>query len=651
MTSLFRKMSSSAGAIAARLAPRQFARREEGTVTAFAAMIFVLMVGISGIAIDIMRYETQRTQLQYTLDRAILAAASLTQPYDPEGVVRNYFEVAGIEDYRLDVRVEEGVNFRRVHAYAELEVRSLFMHLFGVRVMSTPAIGAAEERVRNIEVSMVLDISGSMGSNSRMTNMRPAAREFVTELLQANNNINNEMLVSVSIVPYNGMVNAGDIIESVFTFDATHDQSSCARFSPVISSYFYDVATMGPWDANFWPPSSYTSTAIDPTQPIQRISHWDRANEDDDELFDDSYCRTDNYGAILPWQHNETALHDHIDALSTGGWTAIDVGMNWGVALLDPAAAPAVADLVAANIVHSDFSQRPAPYIDGNPVTLLDDETIKVVVLMTDGANTNQYDLREVWEHNGAYYYDGSTPPNDARYIGFNSGRAPIFRHAGVDGVLSEGEIDNGRWDFGDDRFSIWWEDRGLDGEFWIPVSEPYDPRGPGGTWSSVPEGGWAAYGLANPDGTPISDWQDRRANAYDPDRDNDGLPDGYDGTVMPWSGLFANVTAGYIAAEWLAAPANESGNWDFHNLVATNASYLFAARNEADDNLRAICDAANAAGIVVFTIGFEAPTGGQEVMHYCASTDAQYFAVVGAEISLAFASIAQTINQLRLIQ
>lgn len=638
MTGLFRKMSSSAGAIAARLAPRQFTRREEGTVTAFAAMIFVLMVGISGIAIDIMRYETQRTQLQYTLDRAILAAASLTQPYDPEGVVRNYFEVAGIEGYRLDVRVEEGVNFRRVHAYAELEVRSLFMHLFGVRVMSTPAIGAAEERVRNIEVSMVLDISGSMGSNSRMTNMRPAAREFVTEVLQANNNINNEMLVSVSIVPYNGMVNAGDIIESVFTFDATHDQSSCARFS----AYDEDNPALTP-------DSDFLSTGIDPSVEIQRIAHWDRANEGDyEELFSYPYCRTDNYGAILPWQHNETALHDHIDALSTGGWTAIDVGMNWGVALLDPAAAPAVANLVAANIVHSDFSQRPAPYIDGNPVTLLDDETIKVVVLMTDGANTNQYDLREVWEHNGAYYYDGSTPPNDARYIGFNSGRAPIFRHAGADGVLSEGYYDDARWRFGDDEFSIWWEDRGLDGEFWIPTG---DPRAGGGGWSSEPVGGWAAYGMANPDGTPISDWQDRRANAYDPDRDNDGLPDGFDGTVMPWSGLFANVTAANLATEWLAAPANASGNWDFHNLVASNASYLFAARNEGDENLRAICDAANAAGIVVFTIGFEAPTGGQQVMQYCATTDAHYFDVEGVEISLAFASIAQTINQLRLIQ
>ncbi len=594
MPGLFRKMSSSAGAIAARLAPRRYIQREEGTVTAFAIMMFVLMVGVSGIAIDVMRYETQRTQLQYTLDRAILAAASLTQPYDPEGVVRDYFSVAGIEDYRLDVRVEEGVNFRRVHAYAELEVRSLFMQLFGVPVMSTPAIGAAEERVRNIEVSMVLDISGSMGSNSRMTNMRPAAREFVTEVLQANDNINDEMLVSVSIVPYNGMVNAGDIIESVFTFDAVHSQSSCARFSA------YDED-----NPQLTPNSDYLTTAIDPAVPIQRIAHWDRDNEDDDELFSRAYCRTDNYGSILPWQHNETALHDHINALSTGGWTAIDVGMNWGVALLDPAAAPAVTGLVAANYVHNDFSQRPAPYVDGDPGTLLDDETIKVVVLMTDGENTNQYDLRDP----------------------YRTGYAPIFRH---EGALTA--------DPDDDIYSVWWEDRG---QFWIPTG---DPREPNGSWSASPHGGFGDYGLSSTDWYGAGyDMYDRLAE-YTFDATNTG-------NLLPWTELWATYTAEYIAEEWLESPAEASGQWDYHNDVATNASYRFAARTEADENLRAICDVANAAGIVVFAIGFEAPSGGQAVMQHCATTDAHYYDVDGIEISQAFASIAQTINQLRLIQ
>ncbi|MBL4627509.1 MAG: VWA domain-containing protein [Roseicyclus sp.] len=570
MTGLFNKMSTSASAIAARLAPRRFIQREEGTITAFAVMMFILMVGVSGIAIDVMRYETQRTQLQYTLDRAVLAAASLTQPYDPEGVVRDYFTIAGIEGYRLDVRVDEGLNFRRVHAYAELEVRSLFMQLFGVRVMTTPAIGAAEERVRNIEVSMVLDISGSMGSNNRMTNMRPAAREFVTELLSANDNVNNENLVSISIVPYNGRVNGGAMIGSVFAFDDIHTQSNCARFFA----------------------ADYQTTAIDPADPIQRISHWDRNNEDDDQLFDRPYCQTDQYAAILPWQHTEAPLHAHINSLNTGGWTAIDIGMNWAVALLDPAAQPAVDGLIAAGLVDTDFEDRPAPFRDDDPVTQLDDETIKVVVLMTDGANTNQYDLRDP----------------------YRTGYAPVFYHAD------------------DDQYSVWWE---AQGQFWIPAD---DPRDAGGHWQNSPYDGWSIYGMTS------AEFAADGPNAYDP-------VSATDGTVLAWPDLWAAYTAEWISEEWFEEPARASGNWTFHNQVADNASYRTAGRTQADTNLRAICDVANTNGIVVFAIGFEAPSGGQAVMRYCASSDAHYYDVEGIEISQAFASIARTINQLRLIQ
>ncbi|QXT40695.1 TadE/TadG family type IV pilus assembly protein [Gymnodinialimonas ceratoperidinii] len=579
MFGLFHKMQSSAGAIAARLAPRRFAEREDGTVTAFAIMMFVLMVCASGIAIDVMRYETQRTQLQYTLDRAVLAAASLTQPYDPEGVVRDYFSIAGIEGYRLDVRVDQGLNFRRVHAYAELEVRSLFMRMFGVRVMTSPAFGAAEERVRRIEVSMVLDISGSMGDNNRMTNMRPAAREFVTEVLNANDNVNNELLVSVSIVPYNGRVNGGDLIESVFAFDDVHTQSNCARFSS----------------------ADFATTAIDPSVPIRRLSHWDRYGEDSDRAFRDPHCQTDEYAAILPWEYREEALHDHINSLNAGGWTAIDVGMNWAVGLLDPAANPALNGLIASGDVHSYLSDRPAPFRDGDMNTTLDDETIKVVVLMTDGANTNQYDLRDVWDDEG-------------RYVGYREGYAPVFYNE-----------DN-------DQYSVWWE---AQGQFWIPEEHP---RTASGRWRSQPDGGWSIYGMT------ADEFEVARANAYDPSEATDGR-------VLLWADLWGAYTAEYIAEEYFEEPARASGNWTFHNEVADNASYLFAGNTQADNNLRAICDAANAAGIIVFSIGFEAPSGGQEVMRYCASSDAHYYDVDGIEISQAFASIARTINQLRLIQ
>ncbi|MFC6687296.1 hypothetical protein [Jhaorihella thermophila] len=64
-----------------------------------------------------------------------------------------------------------------------------------------------------------------------------------------------------------------------------------------------------------------------------------------------------------------------------------------------------------------------------------------------------------------------------------------------------------------------------------------------------------------------------------------------------------------------------------------------------------AICDAAKDAGIVVYTISFEAPSNGKAVLMDCASSDSHYFDVKGLEIRDAFAAIASSIRKLRLTQ
>lgn len=345
---------------------QQFMRREDGTITVFAMAVFVLMVGVGGIAVDLMRFEAQRSQLQSTLDRAVLAAASLNQQRDAEGVVRNYFETAGFENYRLSVDVERNINFRRVAVEAEVDVQTLFMKLFGQRVLTSFASGAAEERIPKVEVSLVLDISGSMMFLDRMTNLKPAAREFVTSILEANDNPNNNQLVSLSIVPYSGHVNMGTTIASVFALTNEHNYSRCARFD--------------------W--SHFTVSGLDPSVPLQRMAHldwWDNRIDAPDPVDGRYTCQRDNAASILPWSNDEAALHALIDSLQADGTTAIDAGMRWGVALLDPMAVPALNTLVGRGVVHSDFTNRPAAYDDL--------ETIKVVVLMTDGENAPQYDV------------------------------------------------------------------------------------------------------------------------------------------------------------------------------------------------------------------------------------------------------------------
>ncbi len=172
---------------------QRFARQEDGSILIFSLFLLILMLMVSGMAVDLMRVETERARLQSTLDRAVLAGASLEQTLDSKDVVLDYFAKAGLSDYISadDVIVTPGDNSKTVYAKAFMSVDSYFMNLLGITHLDAPAVGEAEESLSNIEISLVLDISGSMNWNSsysgddKIDDLIDAAQEFVY-LMQCN---------------------------------------------------------------------------------------------------------------------------------------------------------------------------------------------------------------------------------------------------------------------------------------------------------------------------------------------------------------------------------------------------------------------------------------------------------------------------------
>ena len=62
--------------------------KDESGAMLVASLFFLLMIlMVGGISVDLMRYEMERTRLQNTIDRAVLAAADLDQIATPEAVV------------------------------------------------------------------------------------------------------------------------------------------------------------------------------------------------------------------------------------------------------------------------------------------------------------------------------------------------------------------------------------------------------------------------------------------------------------------------------------------------------------------------------------------------------------------------------------
>jgi Flp pilus assembly protein TadG len=183
----------------------RFYREEDGVMVAFSMLMLLTMLVVGGIGVDIMRYEMDRARLQNTLDRAVLAAADMDQELKADDVVTDYFTKAGLAQYLTGIDVQEGLGSKRVEASAESEFNTFFLKLMGIDTLTARANGAAMESIDGLEISLVLDVSGSMNSNSRLTRLKPAARDFVSAILESSETGS----VSISVIPYATQVNAG----------------------------------------------------------------------------------------------------------------------------------------------------------------------------------------------------------------------------------------------------------------------------------------------------------------------------------------------------------------------------------------------------------------------------------------------------------
>ncbi len=347
----------------------RFTKDENGSFTIFVLIGFLMFLAVFGMGADIMKFERNRANLQSTLDRAVLAAADLDQKEPPQEVVESYLEKAGLKEYLKKVQVTDAFGSRKVYAEASAVVPMHFIYWFGIADIAANATSEAEEAIGSVEISLVLDISGSMSDpsatdgKSKIAVLRESATEFVEMMLDKD----GDNKVSISLVPYATQVSAGDSILSKFpNASSEHAYSHCVNFSS----------------------SDFSSTQLPRSSTLKRTAHFDRWYYAEGSLRLPE-CPVRAGSAITPLTDNYDKLSSEIALLTPGGNTSIDIGMKWGMALLDPSMRSVVKDLSnetdpnygPAKIVPSSFDNRPLDY---------DADTLKVLIVMTDGKNTSQ---------------------------------------------------------------------------------------------------------------------------------------------------------------------------------------------------------------------------------------------------------------------
>ena len=379
---------------------RRFIRDDSGMITIFATFMLLMFLMVCGIAVDLMRNEIERTRLQNTLDRAIVAAADLDSELDAEAVVRDYFAKSGVGQYLDSVTVTPGTllpssHFRSVSATARARTPSPYMRMTGQNTLPVYTSGKAEEKMTNVEISLILDVSGSMNSNSRLTNLKIAAKDFVDQVLD---NSQKDRL-HITIIPYATQVSLPQHLVDQLQLTNEHNYSRCVNFSA----------------------SDFASAGIDPADVLERTMHfdpWSTSDGRDDDptmnLVPRPVCEDNAAREMILFQNDATILKAYIENLSARGNTSIDIGMKWGAAMLDPKMRPAITALAAAKKVPDPFSDRPKAYSDP--------DTLKVIVLMTDGQNTSQYYIEDDHRRNDSEVYWN---PRDEVYSMYDSNGTP----------------------------------------------------------------------------------------------------------------------------------------------------------------------------------------------------------------------------------
>ncbi|MEL6101155.1 MAG: VWA domain-containing protein [Pseudomonadota bacterium] len=350
---------------------RDFAKDESGSMTLFTLFMVIMMVMVGGIGVDLMHAELDRVHRQQALDRALLAAADLDQTLEPEEVIRDYFKKSGLDGQASNIKVTTSSTNRVVSAESLAQVPTSFMAALGNPDLASYATGSASEVVPNVEISLVLDISGSMRYSDRMTELRPAARNFIDSVID---DVSSKY-TSVNLIPYAGQTNVGP-----FMFNRLNGQryaqppldpslggdenglypnvSSCLELNS--SDFGHSGLPLG---------ASYDQTP--------HFMNWTIASD----VMDWGWCPQDQ-SSIVYASNNKTDLKDLVTNMRMHDGTGTAYAMKYALALLDPTSQPHFAAMAGAGLMPSQFANRPAQW--NSP------QTTKYIILMTDGQITEQ---------------------------------------------------------------------------------------------------------------------------------------------------------------------------------------------------------------------------------------------------------------------
>ncbi|HEY7290472.1 MAG TPA: vWA domain-containing protein [Vicinamibacterales bacterium] len=190
---------------------RSLAKREDGVALIYIAVTLTAFLLFTGLAVDSGRGYVVKAALTKAVDGAALAAARELNSGSPQTKAAQVFKanfpsqfLGTVADdptskpgfYNLTTNPATGVNVITINATAVLP--TTFMSLGNIRSMTVAAAGQATRRM--VDLSLVVDVSGSIGS--QWATVRDATRSFIDSFDAAHDRLSLTLFSTGSAVLY-----------------------------------------------------------------------------------------------------------------------------------------------------------------------------------------------------------------------------------------------------------------------------------------------------------------------------------------------------------------------------------------------------------------------------------------------------------------
>lgn len=346
MSASFPQRSAASGASrSVRAIARRFGADDRGSVAVIFAFLLLTLCLFIGAAVDFGSALRAKAVMQGASDAAVLAAAThlKTSPSDTataETKARAVYlanrQGQGFTINDEDVRFKltrESDGALTAEAFADGSVPTHFTKVVQLDKLPVSSYSAARIERMNVEMALVVDVTGSM-SGSKLATLKEAAKGLVGDVIWDDQSVWKSR---IALIPYSYAVNVSDLAGPIPTTSTSASgnnwflQDKCVSQRHDAQRHSDSLASVGRVYSN-------TSRCVVPR--ARRLSD------------------------------NIQTLENDIDGLIATGATATHVGAMWGYYALAPRWA-------------SRFGHSVNPYNDR--------DTAKYLVIMSDGDNTIQY--------------------------------------------------------------------------------------------------------------------------------------------------------------------------------------------------------------------------------------------------------------------